>query len=444
MRAALLLILFVCSLPVCFVRPFYGILMWTIVAFLNPQSYVWGRNAFPWALAVAVSTIAGLIVFDRNWLPRLISREVALICLLWLWFTTTTLISTASPEFLHHATETWLKWELVSKILLMTLVTMAVVRTAGQLRILMLVICGCFGLFLLKSLPFVIATGGQDRLYGPSESMIADNNDFGLALVMTLPMYFFLAQAESRLWIKRGLGFLGVISVPAIFFTYSRGALVGLVAVLLFMLWRSRHRLLLVPVIIVGIVAFTFAPNAWHERMSFTTGKVLDLSAQSRLNAWTFCWRLALEHPVTGGGFATFTRSLFARYSPNAVDVHNSHSIYFGVLAEHGFPGLLLFCLLIASCFLTARRVILEARAIDDDVAILYARMLCCSIMGFLVCGAFLSRAYFDYYFALVAAVVILRRVCESDWAAMEGAGMQGEETSEDAGEVGMIRPEMS
>ena len=72
--------------------------------------------------------------------------------------------------------------------------------------------------------------------------MIADNNDFGLALNMTLPLYFYLAQTEHKRWLKRLFAALFVMTIPAIFFTYSRGALVGLAAVVMLMFLQSRRR----------------------------------------------------------------------------------------------------------------------------------------------------------------------------------------------------------
>ena len=258
--------------------------------------------------------------------------------------------------------------------------------------------------------------------------MIGDNNDFGLALVMTLPIFFFLAQSEMRPWIRRFFGLLCLITIPAIFFTYSRGALAGLVVVLALMLLGSRQRLLLIPVVAFGtIVAINFAPEAWQQRMN-VTGGIVDASARSRLNAWSFCWALASDYPVTGGGFATFTPELFNRYAPNVLDVHNSHSVYFGVLAEHGFIGLLLYAALIVSCFLTTSHLVKVALRHGDQTAAHYAHMLRFSIVGFLVSGMFLSRSYFDYFFTIVAAVAILKRVCDVDWYETEESEMQDEE----------------
>ena len=415
-RVALMFVFFVGSLPFCFIRPFYGILLWAVISYLNPQStiiYSGAAAAFPWAVAVAVPTLCGFVVFSRGWPARLVSREVALIAVLWIWFTVTSIISSQTPLFEHHAADTWARWQLVSKVLLMTLVTIAVVDTFARLRILIMVMAGCMGLLVVKWLPFMVMTRGTSRIYGPPLSMIGDNNDFGLALNMTLPLFFFLALTESRRWLKWLFGFLFAATIPAIFCTYSRGALVGLTAVFGLMLLRLKQRMLLIPVAaLVAMIALLFAPVAWKERMNPTQG--LDSSALERLNAWTFCWNLASDYPVAGGGFSTFTPELFQRYAPDALDVRGPHSVYFGLLAEHGFIGLFLYLALLVSCFATARRLARQARLEGDETLLHYANMIRFSLTAFLVSGLFLGRAYFDYFFSIVACLVILNRLAGS------------------------------
>ena len=424
-RGIVLLIFFLASLPVCFVRPFYGILLWTIVAFLNPQSFIWRTaytgfvSTFPWAMAVAIPTLIGLPLFCRGWMRRLAVREVLLLVALWVWFTITSVVSANTPLFQHHADDTWYRWDFVSKVFLMTLVTIAVVDNFEKLRVLVMVMAGCFGFFVLKALPFMILTGGTFRLYGPERSMVADNNDLGLAFNMTLPLFFFLAQNESRRWLKWFYAFLGMITVPAIFFTYSRGALVGLVVVFGLMFLQWKRRFILIPVVTVAaLIAMLFAPEAWKERMDPMRPDAVDGSARSRLNSWTFSLRLANDYPIAGGGFETFTQPLFDRYAPNPIDVHGPHSIYFGVLAEHGYIGLLLYLSLILSCFAGTSRVIKLARLHRDQLVLNYGNMFRFSLVAFLVSGAFLGRAYFDYFLAIVACMTILRRLSFSRWAA--------------------------
>lgn len=419
LRGLFLLGFFLVSIPVCFLRPFYGIVLWTIVAFLNPQSFTWTAfDAFPWAVSVAVPTMLGMLVFDRKF-ERLASRELGLLVLLWIWFTVTTLVSTSLPEFAHHATDTWDKWRFVSKILLMTVCTIPIVSSFQRLRYLVITIAACFGVFVVKAFPFVIATGGAYRLYGPERSMIADNTDFGLALTMTLPLYFCLAQAEKKGWLKGLFWLLFVLTIPAIFFTYSRGALIGLGVVFFVMVLQSRRRLVLLPVAVLGVVfALSFAPGKWQDRMDFMRPDVVDASAQSRLNAWEYARRLAADYPITGGGFATFTEELYERYWPGTIgNIYGAHSIYFQVLAEHGYVGLGLYLLLILSCFLRTWRLRTAARLHNDNEVGQYAHMFRLSLIAFLISGAFLGRAYFDYFFTIIACVIILDRAARDRWA---------------------------
>jgi putative inorganic carbon (HCO3(-)) transporter len=413
LRVIVLVLFFVISVPICFIRPFYGVLLWIVVAFLNPQSFTWSSfEAFPWAAAVAVPTMLGMVAFDHNF-GRLRSRHFLLMVALWIWFTITTVVSTNTPEFVHHAVETWQRWNLVSKMLLMSACAIPIVSSFERLRYLVLTIAGCFGLYVLKSLPFIIVTGGAFRLYGPEHSMIADNNDFGLALNMTLPFYFCLAQTESKRWLKLVFVFMFIITIPAIFFTYSRGALVGLTAVFLLMLLQSRRRLALVPVLAIGIaVAIFFAPDAWKQRMDLSRPDAVDASALSRLNSWAYARALAAAYPIAGGGFATFTPELYDRYAPEKSEIaYGPHSVYFQVLAEHGYVGLFLYLSLVISCLAATWRLRRRARRQGDMQIALYAQMFQLSMAAFLVSGLFLGRAYFDYFFTIVACVVALEQL---------------------------------
>ena len=170
--------------------------------------------------------------------------------------------------------------------------------------------------------------------------------------------------------------------------------------------------------------------------MDPTKEGAIDGSARSRFNAWTYSWRLASDYPVTGGGFETFTQDLFNRYAPNAADLHGPHSIYFGVLAEHGFVGLGLYLGLLGSCFFTTRGVLRGARSRDDREAAGYALMLRFSLVGFVTSGAFLGRAYFDYFFTIVALISVLKSTTQNEWQQLADDGAESEELTHDLSEV--------
>jgi probable O-glycosylation ligase (exosortase A-associated) len=405
------------SLPVCFIRPAYGIVLWTILGFLNPQAFCWGiARQTPLAEAVAIPTIVGFLCTAQ--FQRLFCREMFLLGVLWLWFTLTTLNSVDTPAFADKAAIAWFRWGFVSKVLLMTVLSVGIINSRARLRWLLLAIGGCFSLLVLHALPGIILSGGEFRVFGVGNSMIADNNAFGLAVNMALPFFFFMAKTESNRCLKWFFGVAFVVGIPVCFFTYSRGALVGLIAVSACMLLLSNQKMLLIPVALLAFLFAVFvAPQKLRDRMSQTTNTE-EASARSRLNSWEFSWNLANAYPVMGGGFEAFTPSLYAQYGPNPRDVHGPHSIYFGVLAEHGFVGFFLYFLLVADCLVVLHRIVKLAHLHGDEQSAHYANMLRFSLVGFLASGMFLGHTYFDFYFTIVACVAILRQVCREEWAA--------------------------
>jgi probable O-glycosylation ligase (exosortase A-associated) len=372
------------------------------------------------ALMEAVPTILGAIVFSRFW-TRL-PRGVFFILVLWGWFTLTAMHATFTPALMHYNQGTWFRWQVVSKILLMTIVVIGVVDTWERYRYLLFAIAGSFAFFVITAVPWMIMTHGQFRLYGPKGTAVSDNNDFGLALNMTLPFFFFLAKAETDRRLKWFFGILFVITIPAIFLTYSRGALVGLAAILFLMVLTLPNRIILLPILVLAACVGAFMmPEKWQYRMDFSRdGAVVDKSALSRFNSWTYCWNLALDYPLTGAGFESFTQPLYDQYAPNREDLHGPHSVYFGVLAEQGLPGLLLYLSFVIWTLSRLYRIARQARRYGEDVVANYATMLRFALVGFLCSGAFLGRAYFDYFFALVGCSLILGRLWQDRMAEIQ------------------------
>jgi hypothetical protein len=87
----------------------------------------------------------------------------------------------------------------------------------------------------------------------------------------------------------------------------------------------------------------------------------------------------------------------------------SAHSIYFDVLGEHGYVGLLLYLALAWLTWLAAARVVRIAKLdAGKRWAGDLAAMLQVSLVGFAVGGAFLSLAYFDLVYQLIAVIVLL------------------------------------
>jgi putative inorganic carbon (hco3(-)) transporter len=418
MRDIFVLAIIFGSVPLCFLNPYFGILMWNWVAIFNPHRFTYGfAYNFPVAYVIALPTMAG-IVFTRKINRNIFTRETTFLALLWIWFAITIFYASTVPSFALHIESGELQLVRVSKVLLVTFLTILLVTSRERLRNLFLVLGLSIGALAIKGALFGARTGGENRVWGPPESFLADNNDLALATNMALPILFFLAAEEKRRWLKILLRVAFVCGIFSVLLSYSRGGLLGLVLVLSAIALTSRHKLLTATFVLVcaGLV-FAYAPDKWMERMGGAYHGEIDRSAQGRLNAWEFAIVLTQHYPLTGGGFDTFTPDLFERYTPDLFFA-GPHSIYFQTLGEQGYVGLALFLGLIGSCWVSLWRMSRRAKRIPELKWVQpYAYMLRASLLAYMVSGAFLPRAYFDFFYTLVATVIIMKIVCQKELA---------------------------
>jgi probable O-glycosylation ligase (exosortase A-associated) len=206
------------------------------------------------------------------------------------------------------------------------------------------------------------------------------------------------------------------LSFVSILGSHSRGAFVGIVAMLLFLILKSRKRIVFAAVLAVILpLSLLVMPQKWYDRMETIGNYEQDASAMGRINAWWFAYNLAKDRPVVGGGFETFRRELFRIYAPEPDNVHDAHSIYFEVLGEHGFVGLFIFLVLGLFLWRSCSRLIKDTRGHPELIR--YGdlgRMIQVSLIGYAASGAFLGLAYFDLYYNLVG-IVILSKVIMHD-----------------------------
>jgi len=399
------------SVPAILVWPYYGILLWFWVGIFTPHRWAYGfSRSLPAALCVAVPTMVGAVFAKKN--KHIFTREMILLLLLWGWFALTVYHATTVPTFGSHVHMAEDKLIEISKILLMTVMAVVLVRTTAQLKVLFMVVGVSLGALAVKGGLFGILTGGAYRVFGTPDSYIADNNDFALALNMALGILFFTRRDTTNKWARFAFLVLFLASVLCVILSYSRGGLLGLIAVSSLLAVKAKRKLVGVALLAtVTMALITFAPAAWQSRMDNLFAGHLDGSAEQRLASWAFAWNFAGHYPVTGGGFECFTPEQFQVYAtrrmPGDFASSGPHSIYFQVLAEQGFTGFFLFYSLVASCVFRAYSIRRKARR-DPRLVVLipYTHMIELGLAGYVVSGAFLGRAYFDLYFFLVAATI--------------------------------------
>jgi O-antigen ligase len=124
-----------------------------------------------------------------------------------------------------------------------------------------------------------------------------------------------------------------------------------------------------------------------------------------------------LANPLVGGGFdfaGAKNPSRWVAYADFLGPWHNrpraAHSIYFQILGQHGFVGLILFMILLLGTFFRLRHLGRLER--QQDVAWIgrYAKAIQFALIPYMISGAFLSLAYFDLFYACAAFSAILYR----------------------------------
>jgi probable O-glycosylation ligase (exosortase A-associated) len=309
----------------------------------------------------------------------------------------------------------------VLKVFLFIHIAAMVLRTRKQLDWMVWVIVVSIGFFGVKGGAFTLATAGSSRVYGPpGDSFLSDNNAISVALIMVIPLMFYLRSVATSVWVRHGLLAAIVLSAMAVLGTYSRGGFLAVAAMLMFLWLKSRRKLvflvLVIPLIPIG---FTFMPERWFDRMGSIQNYEQDSSALGRINAWKTAIAIANDRPIVGGGFELYTPEVFARYAPNPEDLHSAHSVYFQMLGEHGYVGLLIFLCLGLVAWNTARRTIALSQGRPDlEWAGNLARAFQVSVVGYAVGGTFVNIAYWDVVYYEIVIVAAAFRLASASVAA--------------------------
>jgi len=400
------------ALPFVLARPYIGILLWTWVSFMNPHRLCWGfAYDFPFAMIVALVTLISVLISHE---PKKIpwTRETVLLLIFIVWMVITTIFSV-------YPILAWPQLEKVVKIQLMVFVTMMLMQSKERLNLLVWVLALSLAFYGVKGGIFTITHGGVYHVRGPNGTFIGGDNEMGLALIMTIPLLRYLQLTAARAWLRYAMTAAIVLSALAAIGSQSRGAMLGMAAMGMFFWLKSRSKFFtsLLAALAAALILMTM-PQEWFDRMATIQNYQQDASAEGRINAWKMAFNLAKDRPL-GGGFNSFQPGMFAIYAPDPGDVHDSHSIYFEVLGEHGFFGLFLFLVLGLMVWRTASWIIKRARGDPENRwAADLAAMVQVSLVGYASAGAFLGLANFDLYYTLIAVVVLCKTVLVARQAA--------------------------
>ncbi|MCL1038196.1 O-antigen ligase family protein [Shewanella submarina] len=259
-------------------------------------------------------------------------------------------------------------------------------------------------------------------------SMLGDPND--LALVLMFPASFALSMMITP-GLPKLFRILGAIGMPLSFYaiiaTQSRGGLLGMMAIVGVLVYRKmKSKTLFFSLATAGAVILYAVAGISDRASGGAAEEGIDASAMGRLYAWQAAYRMAFENPLTGVGINNFYANYYF-YSDHWDGLnHAVHSTWFGVLAETGILGLLVFLAFIGLSIHTARETLDKIEANRDKLpAVFYssAQALLAGFAGTIVSGTFLTQGFNWPIYLLAGLVVALAQATKLQLASLSKPG---------------------
>lgn len=406
MRDIAVLLILLGSMAAAFRAPWLGVLALAVFSYLNPHTYAWGFIAStPVYLMLFLAVLAAFLFNgkDRQPLPK--DWRVPAFFLLWFDFFLTTTVADVPPA-------AWPKLIEVSKIYLPMIFTLWLINTRQKLFYLIITIAGSIGLVAAKGGVWAIAHGFSERVYGPPTTQFAGNNEFAIATLMIVPLIILWLRETADKRLRYALMASVPLCYAAALSSFSRGALLTMAVLTTLLLWHSKRKWLAVPILAVGaVLALQALPDKWFGRMSTIETYEEDTSAQGRLEAWRDGIRYALQHPIAASGFNGW----------KWVTKRDWHSAYVESLAEHGFPGFILWMSLLYGSMLSLTRLPKKTRHIPELKWVEnYAYMLRASLAAYATGSLFLGITYWDLLYHVIFISVLVKQFALRELAEYE------------------------
>jgi O-antigen ligase len=262
-----------------------------------------------------------------------------------------------------------------------------------------------------------------------------DHTAFGASLAFCLPMIIFFIFKKGLSGIQK---LFFIIALPlfslAFVLSYSRAAWLSLAAaaflaavILLRISWKVIVPGLIFMVVMIIIswssIVLQFSDNRQASsadlarHLKSVSNITTDDSNRERINRWKSAIKMTAEKPLLGWGPGAYQ----FRYAPfqlaadktaistNYGEVGNAHSEYLGALSESGIPGMILYIMLLISCFVRGIHI---CRAQGDRQRSLLAVALIAGITTYAVHGALNNFLDSDkisaLFWGMIAAITAL------------------------------------
>ena len=416
MQDLFLLLATVLFLAAGFTTPFVMTLGYLWVDIFTPQdvseSILSGQ---PIAFIFGACAVGVYLLRDRREMPRLNPITVVqLLILVWITCTTQWAVAPGTAEW---------RYGVASKMCLFAAFLPYAIRSRVQIEAMVLVyvfaICGHLIPWGMKTF---VTGGGYNQSLGllrVNAALLAESSTVSGIAVAIVPLLLWASTWSILLpkhW-SRKYGIFAVIAVSLVgaIGTFARTALVAFAVGGAAMFLRSRRKVLfIVGAVVLGGVMFSVTSDRWLDRISTVQDYQSETSAAVRLLVWEWAWNFAQSHPFGGGFWAFVTNRIeIPGVNGGAPTIQFSrayHNIYFGVLADQGYPGFVLYMSMIVAVLFALQRTRKLTRATEEhrwcaDLA----QALQITIVTMLATGMFVEIGWSPIVWYLFSMAVCLR-----------------------------------
>ena len=386
---------------------FWLICIYLFLEYVRPQSIYPEFDVLPYAfIAVLLAFVA--YILERN--HRVVKNvENKLI----VWFLLVILVSSAlaySPSVAFENLKSFFSWLVIYFLII------HIVNT--EQRFLIFLLSFLVYNFKMSQHGFLswAQIGFQFRNWGVTggPGWFHNSGEFGIALCIFLPISIYFIIGLKQYWGKLKLALFMLLpftALASVIATSSRGALIGSVAALVWMVGKSKARikaLAAISVILFG--AYIYVPAEQYQRLE-SSGD--DKTSVTRLVRWKAGAEIMKEYPFFGIGYAnwmTYYRDFFPQN-----DTGLPHNIFIDAGAELGYTGLAFFCLMILYTLVNNYRTRKLASAIDNRFIFYTAHGLDAALIGFVISASFVSVLYYPFFWINMAFTVALNNITNQE-----------------------------
>ncbi|HSU13291.1 O-antigen ligase family protein [Longimicrobium sp.] len=382
---------------------FWLICFYLFLEYVRPQSIYDALVGPPWALICVILTVVAFLVLEGGQIRPRTPADAMLAVF--------TVIVVASSVFAWKPEASYAKLQDYFSWVLIYLLISSIVTTERRFLVFLL----SFLLYSFKMSQHGTRSWAEDgfifRDWGTTGApgWFQNSGEFGVQMCVFLPMVIFFITALSQHWgkVTRMLMWaMAVTAVTGIVASSSRGAILGLAAVALWMLLKSRYRArALVGTVVLTLFVLYILPPEQKARLD-SMGE--DQTSVSRKDYWKHGREIMAENPVMGIGYANWPDWYEANYGFRALP----HNIFIQAGAEMGYTGLLGLAGLIGATLVVNRKTRKIAKTLPGAGGNRFlhdsAHGLDGAMIGFLASGMFVTVLYYPFFWINLALTVAL------------------------------------